>query len=146
MWAHYAKNHTGVCIKYHFRNDITMFADEGKWQIAFFRDIEYTSIISKFAKVGAIDLKNAFFAKGKAWEYENELRLLAYDLNGSGDYSSIDAKDSIAAVYFGLKCSTKSRARIMNILKGKKWVSISHVWSEANHRTEKIMAEHPVEF
>ncbi len=146
MWAHYAKNHTGVCIKYHFRNDITMFTDEGKWQIAYFRDIEYTSKISKFAKVGAIDLKNAFFAKGKAWEYENELRLLAYDLNGSGDYSSIDAKDSIAAVYFGLKCSTKSRARIMNILKGKKWVSVSHVWSEANHRTEKIMAEHPVEF
>lgn len=123
-----------------------MFADEGKWQIAYFRDIEYTSKISKFAKVGAIDLKNTFFAKGKAWEYENELRLLAYDLNGSGDYSSIDAKDSIAAVYFGLKCSTKSRARIMNILKGKKWVSVSHVWSEANHRTEKIMAEHPVEF
>ena len=146
MWAHYAKNHTGVCIKYHFRNDITMFADEGKGQIAYFRDIEYTSKISKFAKAGTIDLRNAFFAKGKAWEYENELRLLAYDLNGTGDYASIDAKESIAAVYFGMKCPTRRRARIMNILKSRKWVSVSHVWSEANHRTEEIRLEHPVEF
>lgn len=146
MWAHYAKNHTGVCIKYHFRNEITMFADEGKGQIAYFRDIEYTSKISNFAKAGAIDLRNAFFAKGKAWEYENELRLLAYDLNGIGDYASIDAKESIAAVYFGLKCPTRRRARIMNILKSRKWVSVSHVWSEANHRTEEIRLEHPVEF
>ena len=146
MWAHYAKNHTGVCIKYHFRNDITMFADEGKGQIAYFRDIEYTSKISKFAKAGTIDLRNAFFAKGKAWEYENELRLLAYDLNGTGDYASIDTKESIAAVYFGLKCPTRRRARIMNILKSRKWVSVSHVWSEANHRTEEIRLEHPVEF
>jgi len=146
MWAHYAKNHTGVCIKYHFRNDITMFADEGKGQIAYFRDIEYTSKISKFAKAGTIDLRNAFFAKGKAWEYENELRLLAYDLNGTGDYASIDAKESIAAVYFGMKCPTRRRARIMNILKTRKWVSVSHVCSEANHRTEEIRLEHPVEF
>lgn len=146
MWAHYAKNHTGICIKYHFRNDITMFADEGKGQIAYFRDIEYTSKISKFAKAGTIDFRNAFFAKGKAWEYENELRLLAYDLNGTGDYASIDAKESIAAVYFGMKCPTRRRARIMNILKSRKWVNVSHVWSEANHRTEEIRLEHPVEF
>lgn len=146
MWAHYAKNHTGVCIKYHFRNDITKFADEGKMQIAYFRDIEYTSKISKFAKDGAIDLKNAFFAKGKAWEYENELRLLAYDLNGSGDYASIDAKDSIAAVYFGLKCPNRRRARIMNILKTKKWVLEKHVYNETTHRIEEIREEHPVEF
>ena len=146
MWAHYAKNHTGVCIKYHFRNDITVFADEGKGQIAYFRDIEYTSKISKFAKAGTIDLRNAFFAKGKAWEYENELRLLAYDLNGTGDYASIDAKESIAAVYFGMKCPTRRRARIMNILKSRKWVSVSYVLNEASHRTEEIRLEHPVEF
>lgn len=146
MWAHYAKNHTGVCIKYHFRNDITMFADEGKGQIAYFRDIEYTSKISKFAGAGAINMTNAFFAKGKAWEYENELRLLAYDPKGSGDYASIDAKDSIAAVYFGLKCPLKRRARIMNILKTKKWVSVKHVYNEMSHRTEEIREEHPVEF
>lgn len=146
MWAHYAKNHTGVCIKYHFRNDITMFADGGKGQIAYFRDIEYTSKISKFAELSAINLAKAFFAKGKAWEYENELRLLAYDPKGSGDYASIDAKDSIAAVFFGLKCPTRRRARIMNILKTKKWVSEKHVFNETTHRTEEIREEHPVDF
>lgn len=146
MWAHYAKNHTGVCIKYHFRNEITMFADEGKGQIAYFRDIEYTSKVSKFAKAGAIDLTNAFFAKGKAWEYENELRLLTYDLNGFGDYASIDAKDSIAAVYFGLKCPKRRRARIINILKNHKWVNVTKVLNPTTHKVEEKREEHPVEF
>ena len=91
-------------------------------------------------------MSNAFFAKGKAWEYENELRLLAYDPNGSGNYASIDAKDSIAAVYFGLKCSPRRRARIINILKSKKWVSVKHVFNKTTHRMEEIREDHPVEF
>ena len=44
------------------------------------------------------NLQDAFFVKGKAWEYENELRLLAYTPNGSGKYASVDAKNSVAAV------------------------------------------------
>ena len=116
MWAHYADNHKGVCIKYHFNNDITKFADETKSQIAYFRDIDYTSDMDVFRKNGAINLQDAFFVKGKAWEYENELWLLAYDPKGTGDYASIDAKDSIAAVYFGFKCPKDKRAEIIDIL------------------------------
>lgn len=146
MWAHYAKNHTGVCIKYHFHNDLTKFADKSKRQIAYFRDIEYTSDMDVYRKNGSINLRDAFFAKGKAWEYENELRLLAYDPNGSGDYACIDAKDSVAAVYFGLKCPKDKRNEIMNILKDRKWVN--EIWErdEVKHETVTIREEHPVEF
>lgn len=146
MWAHYAKNHTGVCIKYHFRNDFTKFADDGKGQIAYFRDVEYISNISKFAKDGSISLSNAFFAKGEAWEYENELRLLSYDPMGIGDYASVDAKDSISAVYFGLKCPQRRRTRIINILKNYKWVNVKRVLNPTTHKVEDIREEHPVEF
>ncbi len=146
MWAHYAKNHTGICIKYHFHNDLTKFADKAKNQIAYFRDIEYTSDMDVYRKNGAINLRDAFFAKSKAWEYENELRLLAYDPKGSGNYASIDAKDSVAAVYFGLKCPRDKREEIMDILKDRKWVS--EIWKrdEVKHKTVTIREEHPVEF
>lgn len=146
MWAHYANNHEGVCIKYHFNNDITKFADEGKNQIAYFRDIEYTSDMDVYRKNGAINLQDAFFVKGKAWEYENELRLLAYDPNGNGDYASIDAKDSIAAVYFGLKCPAEKQGEIVDILKERKWVDNKLVWDEDKHGTVNIREEHPIEF
>ncbi len=158
MWGHYADKHRGVCIKYHFNNDITKFADEKKRQIVYFRDVKYTSDMDAYRKNGVINLYDAFFVKGKAWEYENELRLLAYDPKGSGksgfkwwdkilrlfkrkrtgDYAYIDAKDCIAAVYFGLKCPKDKQDQIINILKGYKWV-------EKNiDGTKKI--EHKVEF
>ncbi len=146
MWAHYANNHKGVCIKYHFENDITKFADKNKNQIAYFRDIEYTLDMDIYRKNGAINLQDAFFVKGKAWEYENELRLLAYDPNGTGDYASIEAKDSIAVVYFGLKCPKDKKAEIIEILKGRKWVDKKRVWNESKQSLVDIREEHPVEF
>ena len=146
MWAHYADNHKGVCIKYHFNNDITKFADNDKTQIAYFRDIEYTSDMDVYRKNGAINLQDAFFVKGKVWEYENELRLLAYDLNGAGDYANIDAKDSIAAIYFGLKCPKDKQKEIRDILKGRKWVNEKSIWNETKHSVINIKEEHPIEF
>lgn len=146
MWAHYANNHKGVCIKYHFHNDMTKFADTSKNQIAYFRDVKYTSNIDKYRKTGSITLVDAFFVKGKAWEYENELRLLSYDLNGSGKYASVDAKQSIAAVYFGLKCPKRTRTRIINILKRRKWVNEIRRWDDTKKTVVDIKEEHPVEF
>ena len=146
MWAHYANNHKGVCIKYHFHNDMTKFADTSKNQIAYFRDVKYTSNIDKYRKAESISLGDAFFVKGKAWEYENELRLLSYDLNGSGKYASVDAKQSIAAVYFGLKCPKRTRAKIINILKGHKWVNKIKRWDDTKKTIVNIEAEYPVEF
>lgn len=146
MWAHYAKNHTGICIKYHFHNDLTKFADKAKSQIAYFRDVEYTTDMDVYRKNGAINLRDAFFAKSKAWEYENELRLLVYAPNGSGDYASIEAKDSVAAVYFGLKCQGDKRDEIIRILKGHKWVNEIRKWDDTQEMIVDIKESHPVEF
>lgn len=146
MWAHYAKNHTGICVKYHFKSDITKFADKSKGQIAYFRDIRYTSDLYGYAEAGSINMRDAFFVKSTAWEYENELRLLAYDPKGSGDYASIDAKNCVAAVYFGLKCPKDKRDEITAILKNRKWMSERSIWNTETHKSEVIIEEHPVEF
>lgn len=146
MWAHYANNHQGICVKYHFRNDITKFVDEPKGQIAYFRDIEYTSDMDAYRKNGAINLKDAFFIKGKAWEYENELRLLAFDPNGNGDYGCINAKNSVAAIYFGLKCPEDKQRKIMEILKGRKWMEVINRWDSTSKTMVTERIEHPIEY
>ena len=146
MWAHYAQNHTGICVKYHFENGFTKFADASKNKIAYFRDITYTSDIYSYGEKDTISMQDAFFVKGKSWEYENELRLLAYDINGSGKYASIEAKNSIAAVYFGLKCPEKKRNKIMNILKGKKWKNEQRWYNKETRSMENKIEELPIEF
>ena len=146
MLAHYADSHKGICIKYHFRNDFTKFVDDSKSQIAYFRDIEYTSDMDVYRKNGVINLQDAFFAKGKVWEYENELRFLAFDPDGDGDYSKVDAKQSIAAIYFGYKCPENKQKEIMEILEGRKWMEGIYRFYEKTGTTIPIITEHPIEY
>lgn len=51
--------------------------------------------------------------------YENELRLLHFDIKGTPGFHSISAKNCIEAVYFGLKCPQEHRDKIIDILKDK---------------------------
>lgn len=146
MWAHYAGNHTGICIKYHFENNITKFADSTKSQLAYFRDIFYTSDMDVYRKNEYINLHDAFFAKGKAWEYENELRLLTYDPNVRGDYSNISAPNSISAIYFGFKCPQNKREEIISILKGRKWVNEVSKWDKSLNKLITLTEEHSIDF
>ncbi|WP_157755968.1 hypothetical protein [Prevotella disiens] len=82
-------------------------------------------------------MKDAFFLKGKQWEYENELRLLYFDINGREGYKVIKAENCIEAVYFGLRCSEEDKTTIMNILKDKKLITID---------LEKNQTESPIKF
>lgn len=121
MWAHYADSHKGICIKYRFDNFVTKVGCTDKNVVAYFYDIEYyDGDVEKIKKDDrTISFKKAFFYKGKQWEYENELRFLYYDVNGKGDYATIDVPDSIEAIYFGLKCSEKDEKAIRKIMKDK---------------------------
>lgn len=79
MWAHYADSHKGICIKYHFPNSFTKFVDNSDGVTCFFYDVTYSdSDISQYSNKDSINMKDAFFLKGKQWEYENELRLLYF--------------------------------------------------------------------
>ncbi|PIN28455.1 DUF2971 domain-containing protein [Prevotella intermedia] len=125
MWAHYADSHKGVCIKYHFPNSFTKFVDNSDGVTCFFNDVTYSdSDISQYSNKDSINMKDAFFLKGKQWEYENELRLLYFDVNGREGYKVIKAENCIEAVYFGLRCSEEDKTTIMNILKDKKLITI----------------------
>lgn len=138
MWAHYADSHKGVCIKYHFPNSFTKFVHNNDIITCFFNDVIYSdSDISQYSKKDRINMKDAFFLKGKQWEYENELRFLYFDINGREGYKVIKAENCIEAVYFGLRCSEEDKTTIMNILKDKKLITIN---------LEKNQTESPIKF
>lgn len=125
MWAHYADSHQGICIKYNFSSfDLSSLIDGKSNKIAFFNDIEYsneklTDTANQYKKVNEISGNDALFLKSEDWKYENELRLLYFDVNGKGDYTSIDAPHCIEAIYFGYKCSDEDKKTIHKILKDK---------------------------
>lgn len=120
MWAHYADSHKGVCIKYHFPNSLTQLAGGKDGVICYFKDVSYSSQdLHQYSRKDSINLYDAFFLKGEKWMYENELRLLFFDINGRPGFHSIPAKNCIESVYFGLKCPQEHKDKIREILKDR---------------------------
>lgn len=125
MWAHYADSHKGICIKYYFGNNMTKGVcdlDSGK-KISYFRNVIYSDdAMNKLVddNNNSIDATKGVFLKGKCWEYENELRYMELDVEGTGTHKQIDIPNCISAVYFGLRCSQSDKDTIMKILKGRK--------------------------
>lgn len=123
MWGHYADSHKGICIKYRFCDTISQLGSNNPNVVAYFKDVKYSDgDMSKYSNKDSITLEDAFFLKGKQWEYENELRFLYYDLNGNSDYGTIDIPNCIEAIYFGLKCSNKDKETIQNIMRSKRFI------------------------
>ena len=141
MWAHYADYHKGICIKYHFEAEQTKLPKSTNTVVSYFRDVVYKDDISLLGDDGNINMNDAFFVKSKAWEYENELRYLYFDINGSGDYQQIGIPNCISAIYFGLRCTDNDRKLIMDLMKGRKWTTV-----ERTIDTPDKIVEHDVEF
>lgn len=118
MWAHYADYHRGICIKYKFCLEST---PRERKIVSFFRDVEYSNDkLAQYPSLEKMPLEDAFFLKGKAWEHENELRFLYYDVNGKGEHESVSIPSCIEAIYFGLRCPKEDKIKILNIIKDKK--------------------------
>ena len=143
MWAHYADSHKGVCIKYHFPKSFTILSHNSDSVTCFFNDVTYSdNDISQYSNKNSINMKDAFFLKGKQWEYENELRLLYFDINGREGYKVIKAENCIEAVYFGLRCSEENKTTIMNILKDKKLIREKQTESPIKFYQMEVDKEH----
>lgn len=115
MWSHYAKDHTGVCIKY--RIDAKFLEkDEGRKIASIIYDVDYKESLNPTNRIE--DFRQAFATKSICWKYENEVRLIHYDPNCSADFKSLPLGKhaSIEAVYFGLRCPAKDIDTIKAIL------------------------------
>lgn len=121
MWAHYADNHKGVCIKYCF-TDESINDENTNTRIVGFKQIKYSNTdLANCGKNSSISKEDAFFLKGEAWSYENECRLFCFDLNGTGKFDKyVDTTECIEAVYFGLRCPKEDMKAIIQILRCRK--------------------------
>lgn len=123
MWAHYADSHKGICIKYNLEKLKKTTINKTKEYVSFYNDVKYSNNnINKCSEKDFINLKDAFFLKGKEWEYENELRLLYYNLNDNSEHRAICIPDCIEAIYFGLKCSEEDKKTIATIIQDKETI------------------------
>ena len=123
MWAHYADSHKGICIKYRLPNDISVLNGGNPYTLSLLGDVEYNDKkLGEYPSKSKIAYEDAFFLKVEDWKYENELRLLHFDLENSNPYKSIDIPNCIEAIYFGLKCPDVERETIMKIMKEKQFV------------------------
>ena len=65
-----------------------------------------------------ISVRDGFATKSSDWKYENEVRLISYDISSQEDftYLDLDVDSRIKAVFFGLRCSEDSIQTIKKII------------------------------
>lgn len=116
MWSHYANGHKGYCVKYIFDEDF----DSKSGLNMRFQPVVYTKRGEKIdIDDKKIDIELGYCTKQYLWEYENEVRLIAYMPEAQSHFSPIPLGDScrIDAIYFGVKCNDNNIRTIKKILK-----------------------------
>lgn len=113
MWAHYAKNHTGFCSLYEL-DDSFVKSDDTKKSFSRMAIMQYKDTID----INNLKISEAYLWKNSIWSYENEVRVIDYNLENKDDYASIPAPP-LKAVYLGLRCSSDDRIEMENALRGK---------------------------
>lgn len=139
MWAHYADSHKGICIQYHFSDFLEYMGNNNPGKSVCFSDVKYmTDMKNRFITANSLNFEDAFFIKSMQWKYENELRLLYYDIDDCCEHGSLSIPNSIEAIYFGLNCSERDRKAILQIMRCKKFV--------LKDICGKLLQESPVQF
>ena len=79
MWAHYAKDHTGVCIGYDYNCDFfhNKYSCNYSNNVGKIRKVEYTKERPKYYDPSElVNNTSEWFKKSKDWNYEEEYRIL----------------------------------------------------------------------
>jgi len=94
MWAHYADQHKGACIKFDLLKDVTTFN--------FPKSVDYSDDYYSYnylREQGKASM--AIWHKSKEWAYEEEFRIVKPTFHGL-----IEVKpDAVVEVIFGCRCS-----------------------------------------
>lgn len=93
MWSHYANSHTGVCLKFDMKRDLSFFNQS--FMVEYSSDyLKYDYIQNKgFATVLSMTTKS------EHWSYENEVRTIRTKGNKAYPFD----KNSLTEIIFGVK-------------------------------------------
>lgn len=119
MWAHYANDHKGFCIKYKLPGTIVRNEDVASLTWTRIGNVDYQPSMI-IGEKQSFDVFDALFAKHDIWSYENEVRLIQYDPNNTDNFKTIEVpEDSIQSIYLGLKCSDEDRKKMKLVLRNR---------------------------
>ena len=118
MWAHYAEEHRGICIKYQLSSHFIKQDENDKYEHMYLKKVEYTDKTISI-ETPTINSAIAFATKGKEWSYENEVRLIDYNPNIETPYYGIalDKESYIESIYFGFRCEDSTINTIKALFK-----------------------------
>ena len=116
MWAHYAESHRGMCIQYRFKKEF-FYEDETKLSFRCVRKETYSDISPNLSD--SINISEALFTKSKVWEYEDEVRILDFDMSKKEDVKLQENNENviIEAIYFGYYCNEETKNKVSNAIR-----------------------------
>lgn len=123
MWSFYAGEHKGFCVKYRLSKHFIKQEKNTEHCILRMVPVSYEESFSLEGK-DSLTTSNSYALKNKAWEYEDEVRLLSYNTNSESKYLGIALSDDksnnskIEEIIFGLLCPNEHKKVIKNIVKG----------------------------
>lgn len=139
MWAHYADSHKGFCIEYDL--DILCQHYGDGFNVISELNVQYQANRPDISPDGDIDdaLHSIFGIKSKAWEYENEYRIVF----GSAGLKPVP-KNAVKAIYFGLRMDLNQRRQIINGLKDDniKFYQIERIENTYQLKATRLMFEY----
>lgn len=119
MWAHYANDHKGFCIKYGFTSQTVANKDVKRRECTRVGNMVYKGEMI-FEHEKNFKLTDALFAKHDIWKYENEVRIINFDPSNQDNYKTINLpEDSIKEIYLGIRCSDENRDKMKLVLRNR---------------------------
>ena len=130
MWAHYADNHKGICIKYKFNSEQFPLVNNEENEIFRMGNLDYKRTFS--INFMDISVNDALFAKSKVWQYEHETRLVYYSINDVPKVKIIKVPGAITGIYLGLRCSDEDE-RIIKALINQRTIPIYRMYTDTRN-------------
>ena len=148
MWAHYAYNHTGICIEYDLKDLNEKYILKWCYPVKYENNYDYTKELMNIKNNGDKLLHETLLKKSTEWKYEKEWRILIdYDIQLSGlikkgnDYFLKLPKPQ--AIYLGINISNKNREKILKICEDRE---ISAYQMEINRKNHQLKTKDIIKF
>ncbi len=121
MWAHYAKDHEGICLQFNKKIIEEWAKANATWTT--FDYVRYSNgfnTIKDFVDAFPNNMGNFIFKKAEDWRYENEWRILV-DLKQNAEalvgYHCKWPENALTGIIFGLSSKKENRERICKLIK-----------------------------
>lgn len=127
MWAHYANCHKGICVQYELgvKDFASNSLNDGTvmrlMQIKYVNPSSIDDILDFTNTETQLNMRTALASKSIDWDYEHEVRMLAYTPSEESKYvqCSLETPNPIKAIYFGVKCPPQRRNAVRKIFESR---------------------------